>query len=93
MATLIPAHGVPHDVAPAHGGHFTLRELQAVVGGYIEAIPTPDGRIMFLNENGKHLQLPLNHEATARVRHWLLPGDVIVGDVLLCTRREAGEEE
>ena len=27
------------------------------------------------------------------VGHWLMPGDVIVGDVILCTRIEAGAGE
>ena len=27
------------------------------------------------------------------VRDWLMVGDVIVGDVVVCTRREAGEDD
>jgi hypothetical protein len=93
MATLIPAHGEIRELVPANGRAFTLAELQAIVGGYIEAIGVPDGRLMFLNEDGKRLQLPINNEATARVRHRLMPGDVIVGDVILCTRRESNGPE
>jgi hypothetical protein len=91
MATLIRSHGEIRELAPADGVAFTLTELQAIVGGYIEAIGVPDGRLMFLNEDGKRLQLPINHEATARVRHWLMPWDVIVGDVLLADSVEIGQ--
>jgi hypothetical protein len=93
MATLISSTGEIREIAPANGRAFILAELHAIVGGYIEAIPVPDGRVMFLNEDGKRLALAINHEATVRVRHWLMPGDVIVGDVVVCTQREAGEDE
>jgi hypothetical protein len=92
MATIIRADGRVQEVTPANGSHFTLAELQAVVGGYIEAVAVQD-RFMFVNEDGKHLGLPLNHEATARVRHVLVPGDVVVGDVIICSRGESNEEE
>jgi len=89
MATLLPASGAPRTVTPANGRAFTLRELQTFVGGYIQGIGTPDGRLMFLNEDGKQLGLPPNLPATDMVRAWLLPFDIIVGDVILCTRDEA----
>jgi uncharacterized protein DUF3846 len=92
MATLILASGETRDVVPADGRAFTLPELQGFVGGFIEALPAPYSRVMFLNEDGKRLGLPVNHEATRRVRPWLLLGDVIVGDVVICTLAEAGEE-
>ena len=92
MALLIPADGEPREVAPANGPTFTLAELQGFVGGYIEAVYLADGRVMFVNEDGKREQLPINHRATieavadgARLR----PGDVIVGNAIVCTRAEA----
>jgi hypothetical protein len=91
MALLMPAQAAAREVVPERGASFTLRELQAFVGGYIEVLRTPDGRWMFLNEDGKRLDLPPNHDATVMVRHLLMPGDVIVGDVILCTPLEAGE--
>jgi hypothetical protein len=101
MATLIPADGsVPRYVTPARGEGtaFTLQELQTIVGGYIEALRSSwltadDGQplIMFLNEDGKREDLPLNRFATALMRRALQPEDYIVGDVVLCTYAEAGE--
>ena len=98
MATLIPAVGAPRFVEPANGGAFTLAELQAFVGGYIELLrvplalldpPTP--LVLFCNEDGKRLRLPVNRFATSLMRPVLRPDDVLVGDVILCTPREAGE--
>jgi len=94
MATLIPADTPPREVAPRNGRAYTLEELKAIVGGYIEAVPMPDGRVMFLNEDGHRLALPVNRIATAIVR-MVRPGggDVVVGDVVICTLTEAGEDD
>lgn len=40
-----------------------LRELQAAVGGYVEAIPTADAVTMWVNEEGKINVLPVNRLA------------------------------
>lgn len=40
-----------------------LRELQAAVGGYIEAIPSTDDVTMWINEEGKLHGLPVNRLA------------------------------
>jgi hypothetical protein len=79
-------------VAPSRGPAFSLAELQAVVGGYIEAVRLQDGSWMFVNEDGKRLQLPLNRSATLLAQTWgfLPPWDQIVGDVIVMTTLEAG---
>jgi hypothetical protein len=48
------------------GSHWSLEELQKLVGGYIEIIPTIDNRYMVINELGKVMRpmLPLNKQAT-----------------------------
>lgn len=103
MATLIPSVGAPREVRPQHGTHFTLAELQHLVGGYLEALHSRtfieaaigpgEPLIMFLNEDGKRAALPPNDFATALARAGgvLPPGDRIVGDAVLCTWIEAGE--
>lgn len=40
MATLIPVDGPPRFIEPANGKAFTLPELHALVGGYIEVVRT-----------------------------------------------------
>lgn len=91
MATLIPASGEAREVHPVDGDTFTLQELQGIVGGYIEALRAPDGRLMFCNEDGKRLGLAFNGTATALMAARIQLTDYIVGDVILCNRRECGE--
>jgi len=93
VALLFPATGPAREVKPATGDAFTLQELQGIVGGYLEALRAPDDRVMFLNEDGKRLELPRNDKATALgwAAGTLSTFDVIVGDVIVCTLVEAGE--
>ena len=69
-------------IAPS-GVRWTLEELQGLVGGYIEAVSTIDGRIMIVNEEGKIQKpmLPLNIEATRIYRHGRV--DPIVGPAVV----------
>lgn len=70
---------------------LSLSELQAAVGGYIEAVdltyPEQDGTwtTMWVNEEGKVNDLPFNQKATeiARPGVHIFGDDVIVGDVVL----------
>lgn len=89
MATLLPAAGDPRPITPANGSTFTLAELQALVGGYIEGLRTSDGHWVFVNEDGRYLDLPPNRAATLL----LYPRyrDVIVGDAVVCSPVEAGD--
>jgi hypothetical protein len=91
MATRINTDGTRLEVVPAAGRVFSLEELQGVVAGYIEAFYLRDGRVMFLNEDGKRLALPVNVDATTIAYENDLPlDDYIVGDVIVTTRLEAG---
>lgn len=92
MAILLPTSGFPQQVTPKHGGAFSLEELQALVEGHLECVYLPDGRLLFLNEEGKCQGLPLNALATALARPVLIPGDVIVGPAIVLTLQEVGEE-
>jgi hypothetical protein len=92
MAILIPANGDPREVLPKVGPSFDLSELQAFVGGYIEALGLDAGHVMFVNEEGKLTGLPFNYRATVLVRHVIQRNDFIVGDAIICSRLEAGED-
>lgn len=63
---------------------FSLKELKEIVEGYIEIVYLKDGRLMVVNEEGKLLGLPVNHNASNLV-DWR---DVIVGNVLVCDSKE-----
>jgi hypothetical protein len=85
MALLIKADGTFEEVAPvstAKRPKFKLEELQGHIGGYVEIIYLRDGRMMLVDEDGRIKKLALNRRAT------LLASMEIVGDVLVCFRRE-----
>lgn len=86
---------VTQHVAPANGKAFTLEEMQGFVGGYIEALPLRDGRVMWLNEEGKLIGLPYN--AVADLMAHQLSGiamwDDIRGNVLIASPEESGDGE
>lgn len=78
MAQIIKTTGEVIETSPANGTDFSLEELRAVVGGFIEIVHLRDGRLMVVNEEGKLDGLPINELASN-----LYP-DLIVGDVLVC---------
>jgi hypothetical protein len=67
-------------IAPKNGKHYTLEELQALVGGYIELVPMSKGRYAVVNEEGMFLGLDLNPGAS------LLLGTAIVGPCVVVPR-------
>lgn len=78
MAKIIYSDGREVAVKPKNGTDFSLEELQAIVGGYIEIIYVKGNDIMVLNEEGKLIGLPINGKASR------MAGEVIVGNVLVC---------
>lgn len=91
MAVLIPVQGERQEVLPANGKDFTLKELQALVGGHIEYLYLPDGRILVVNEEGKLEGLTYNFNASLySVQLGIADDDFIVGPAVLCSNIEAG---
>lgn len=82
-AKLYKTDGTILEVVPSNGTDFQLKELQQMIGGYIEIVPAGDYDIMVLDEEGKLKGLPFNNNATLI---FMNAGycDAIVGDVLVC---------
>jgi hypothetical protein len=80
----ITTDGKEIEVHPKDGKKFSLGELQEFVGGYIERVTLPNGRSMFVNEEGKLKGLKTNIAAT--IISGLYPHDVISGPVLRLRR-------
>lgn len=81
-ARWIKADGRELTITPAKKV-FTLKELQAAVGGYIEHVDlshTGADEVMVVNEDGKSLELPANKIAS------LIACRPIVGDVLVAAK-------
>ena len=62
-----------------------LEEAQKIVGGYVEVVyprATP-GVVLLIDEEGRLKTSPINEVGSA------LYGDIIVGDIVVMTRKEA----
>jgi hypothetical protein len=80
-----PATPVREVQIEGSGDTALLTSLQALVGGYIEAVPFP-GRtdvMPYVNEDGKHIGLPPNERASRLLGRAAQLGDWIAGDCLL----------
>lgn len=87
IGLLVKTDGTKEPVAPKNGTDFSINELQAFVGGYIEIITIKfDGKdyYMVVNEEGKLNGLPYNEAATELYQKTSFWGDCIVGDALIC---------
>ena len=74
---LMPVRGGDELVMPANGTDFKLREVQKMIGGYVEVVYLRDGRIMLVDEEGLLKGLPLNRAASR------MAGRPIVGNALV----------
>lgn len=86
-AKIIKVNGTIQETKPANGKYFELAELQKIVGGYIQIINLRDGSAIVCDEEGKYKDYKINKEATNMAKDCLMPGDYIVGDVLVCEMR------
>lgn len=68
----------------------SLKEIQDAVGGHIELAMTTDGGGMYINEEGKLNDLPVNQEASKLYSYFGY--DVIVGDVVVMSEAELQAE-
>ena len=85
MATLYEPSGRDSEYTPRNGTKFTLAELQALVGGYIEMVRIPGDagrRVFFVDEEGMLKKLRPN------VRASQIAGLLLVGNAVLCSVKE-----
>lgn len=89
MAQVYNVNGKVTKVQPANGKDYSLQELQAYVGGYIEMVHLSDKQLMVVNEEGK-FQFEKNIKATklAHEHHAIYSDDYIAGNVIVCLTKE-----
>lgn len=92
MATLLSPAGEIRKIAPQNGAMFTADELHALVEGYLECVYLRDGRLMWINEEGKLRKLQPNMVATFMALDVLQRSDVIVGNAVITTLADVGDE-
>lgn len=84
MTRIIETNGTVTEVTPANGQAFSLKELQTMVGGYIEVLRTPKGIFVF-NECGLIDGLQPNPKATKELQEqYEHPIQTLVGNVVVC---------
>lgn len=90
-AVLIPAAGEPSVIE--HDG--SLRALQTLVGGYVEAVDLrdTDGITAWCNEEGLLKGLPVNPTATRVLQQAGCGVELIVGDVVITGMTSAGDTD
>lgn len=97
MAIVIKSNGERYELKGDNkNGSVSAVQINKIVGGYFEVISiTPLVAFgcdhMYLNDEGKLLGLPYNEEATVVAADKLYGGDVIVGNVVLCTLNSDGD--
>lgn len=87
MTHLYQTDGRVRAIRPS-GSHWTVEELQELVGGYFAVVSTIDNRYMVINDNGKILNPPLdpNFPATRLYIHGrqdYIAGPAVVVDTKL----------
>lgn len=80
---ILKSNGEQVEVAPKRK-HFSLAEMQEIVGGNIEMVFLPNHMVMVVNEEGKLFNLPLNATATLLMNRF--SDDFVVGNVLITSR-------
>ena len=82
--TVLKVNGERNIVQPKNGTDYTLKELQDIVGGYIEIVYLSSTQIMVVNEEGALNGMQHNANATmvaSMTRGCVTP---IFGNVLIC---------
>ena len=80
-ASMILPNGEVDSISLPEDEESRLRQLQDLVGGYIEVVALPGERHMVINENGKDGPHMINHTATAIAHEAeaIMPTDYIAG--------------
>lgn len=96
MAKLYKVDGTVELIEPTNGVNWTLEELQALVGGYIEIVRTVDNTFLILDEEGTIKNKLPNRIATERYIYgemFVIVGDAIEVDTRLELDGPDSEEE
>lgn len=82
MAKIIKVNGAIIDIEPKNGKDFSLKELQSIVGGYIDIVYLKSGNILVVNDEGAINGSCINLRASK------IYGSYLFGDVLYCKSKE-----
>lgn len=86
-AVLMMPDGDKREVEPADRHGFTLAEVQAFVGGFVQLVRLTEGRLMLINEEAKFMPGMQPNPAATRLAHHvgaIRNTDWICGPALIC---------
>lgn len=86
-AKIYTDYGFQKTVVPKNGETFSLEEVQAIVGGYVEVVRLDDKTIMCVNEDGKFMQSCFPNKEATEIAHShkaIKVDDYICGCALVC---------
>lgn len=87
LGVLVKHTGEVEFRAPANGKNYGLKEMQELVGGYIQVVPLPKGYVV-CDEEGLYNQADKpNAKATEICTGHVLMAPSMMGDVLFCVSR------
>jgi len=92
QATLIKTSGETQVVTPKDGEAFDLDELQVHVGGYIEVVCCPNGKVLLVDEDG-HAGGRSPNPVASEIRGIPIVGDVLCFDTYDEFQEAMGGEE
>lgn len=90
-AVLYSTDGTVREVSP-HGDTWAFDELQSIVGGRFEVLPTDDGRFLVTNEAAKVQNPPLDINVKATMIYARGDRDYIAGPALVVGSRSELDE-
>jgi len=68
-------------------GEKGLKQIQKLVDGYVEPVNTPQGQVLYVNEDGHMKHLQVNRIAST------VAGQLILGTAVLCDKGEWKDED
>lgn len=82
MIKIIKTDSTEQEFKPADK-KISLKEMQEIVGGYIEIVPLNNDKLFVCNEEGKIKGLPYNSKASEYFEKHTGHYDKIAGDVII----------
>jgi phosphosulfolactate synthase (CoM biosynthesis protein A) len=82
-AQIIKTTGEVIEIEPKNKTDFSLKEMQDIVGGYIEIVHFGNRNCMVVNEEGVYMNLSWNQKASI-----ICQQGGILGDVLICSSNQ-----
>lgn len=83
-----PNREIIENINPKNGTDFTLEEVYKYVGSPVQLLDISENEYALINEEGKIRDMEYNSLATELLDGILLPGDYIVGNMMIVDKSQ-----